>query len=268
MDVQSAIHIIDESPDYDEFSKLKKIFKDRLEELKETDFTERAVCNYYLLRIVLRSRLMYETQECRDYFSEMNKEFKKQLKKYKKDRKKFPATEIDDFFRLLERSYSSLEIIFRQKDFVEEELKSYEYKMHYRRDKFWFQNKFWSWFEYKFLGATSLYGNSFIRWGFTAFFFALGMSGVYALLDLSQIDESLRIVAAGNHWYDYIYFSIVTLTSLGFGDMVPHTILGKVFVSLTSGIGIADSPGPRISNLSCELWAQSVSGYFLMVCLK
>ena len=134
MDVQSAIHIIEESPDYDEFSKLKKIFKDRLEELKETDFTERGVCYYYLLRIVLRSRLMYETQECRDYFHEMNEVFKAQLKKYRKDRRKFPITEIEDFFRLMERSYGSLEIIFRQKDFVEEELRAYEYKMHYRRD--------------------------------------------------------------------------------------------------------------------------------------
>jgi len=103
--------------------------------------------------------------------------------------------------------------------------------MHYRRDKFWFQNKFWNWFEYKFLGITSLYGNSFVRWGGTAFVFALVMAGVYALLDFGQIDESLRIVAAGSHWYDYIYFSMVTLTSLGFGDLIPHTVWGKVLVS-------------------------------------
>jgi hypothetical protein len=232
MDVQSAIHIIEESPDYDEFSKLKKIFKDRLEELKETDFTERGVCYYYLLRIILRSRLMYETQECRDYFNEMNLVFKKQLKKYRKDRRKFPITEIEDFFRLMERSYGSLEIIFRQKDFVEEELHAYEFKMHYRRDKFWFQKRFWDWFEYKFLGATSLYGNSFIRWGLTAFFFSLVLSGVYYLIDFVQTDEALKIIDSGSHWYDYIYFSIVTLTSLGFGDIIPHTFIGKVVVSV------------------------------------
>lgn len=232
MDVQSAIHIIEESPDYDEFAKLKKIFKDRLEELKDTDYTERGVCYYYLLRIILRSHLMYETQECKDHFKEMNDVFKKQLKKYRKDRRKFPESEIADFFRLMERSYGSLEIIFRQKDFFEEEQHAYEFKMHYRRDMYWFQNKFWSWFEYKFLGTTSLYGNSFVRWGVTAFVFALSMSGVYVLLDFVQTTESLKIVATGSHWYDYIYFSIITLTSLGFGDITPHTFIGKVAVSM------------------------------------
>ena len=123
MDVQSAIHIIEESPDFEQFSKLKKIFKDRIEELKETDHTERGICNYYLLRIVLRSNLMYETEECRDYLGEMNKEFKEQMKKYQKDRKKFAKSEINDYFRLMERSYGSLEIIFRRKDFFEEEQK-------------------------------------------------------------------------------------------------------------------------------------------------
>lgn len=232
MDVQGAIHLIEESPDYEEFAKLKKIFRDRLDELKETDYTERGVCYYYLLRIALRSNLMYETQECKDYLSSMSDEYKKQLRKYRKDRKKFVQGEIDDFFRLMERCYGSLEIIFRRKDFLEEQQKSYERKMHYRKCKFWMQNKFWSWFEYKFMGATSLYGNSFVRWGFTAFIFAMAMAGIYFLSDFIQVDEAMRIVSKGSPWYDYVYFSMVTLTSLGFGDIVPHTFTGKMLVSL------------------------------------
>lgn len=232
MDVQSAIHLIEESPDYEEFSKLKNIFRDRLDELKETDYTERGVCYYYLLRIVLRSNLMYETQECRDYLGSMDVEFKKQLKKYHKDRKKFVRSEIDDFFRLMERCYGSLEIIFRRKDFIEEEAHAYEQKMNYRKSKFWLQRKLWDWFEYKFLGSTSLYGNSFVRWGMTAFIFALAMAGVYYLLDSMQVTEATRIVGSGEAWYDYVYFSIVTLTSLGFGDLVPSTFTAKMLVSM------------------------------------
>jgi hypothetical protein len=232
MDVQSAIQIIEESPDYEQFSKLKKIFKDRLEQLKETDYTERGICYYYIIRIILRSHLMYETEECRDNFKLMSEEFIKQLKKYKKDHKKFDKNEILDFFRLLERSYSSLEIIFRRKDFIEEEHNAYELKMKYRKHKFWFQKRFWDWFEYQFLGSTSRYGNSFVRWGMTAFGFALVMAGVYYFLDITSLDESLRIISADSHWYDYFYFSIVTLTSLGFGDIIPHTFIGKLFVSI------------------------------------
>jgi len=229
MDVQSAIKIIEESPDYERFTKLKKIFKDRLDELKESDYTERGICYYYLLRIVLRSHLMYETEECRDYFQGMNDEFSRQHKKYKRDRKKFEKSEIDDFFRLMERSYGSLEIIFRKKDFVEEQKRSYEYKMSYRKRHFWFRGKFWSWFEYAFLGTTSNYGDSFVRWGSTALIFGLAMAGVYYFIDVTEVDSTLHIIGEGSHWYDYIYFSIVTLTSLGFGDITPHTFIGKFF---------------------------------------
>ena len=232
MDVQSAIHIIEESPDYEQYSKLRNIFKDRLSELKETDYTERGICYYYLLRIILRSHLMYETEECRNYLDQMDEAFKQQLKKYRKDHAKFPKEEIQDFFRLMERSFSSLEIIFRKKDFFEEEKHCYEEKMDYRKYKHWANRHLWNWFEYKFLGSTSRYGNSFVRWGLTAFLFAIVMGGLYFLLDVTAVDTSHRIIDSGAHWYDYIYFSITTLTTLGIGDFVPQTILGKVFVSI------------------------------------
>lgn len=231
MDVQSAIHIIEESPDYEQYSKLRNIFKDRIKELKETDYTERGICYYYLLRIVLRSHLMYETEECKENFEKMDAEFKQQLKKYQKDHSKFPREEINDFFRLMERSYGSLEIIFRKKDFFEEEKKCYEKKMDYRKYKYWAGRHIWTWAEYKFLGSTSRYGNSFVRWGLTAFFFAVGMAGIYFFLDFTSVHPADRIVEIGEHWYNYIYFSIITLTSLGFGDITPHTVIAKIFVS-------------------------------------
>ncbi|HCW32424.1 MAG: hypothetical protein UT55_C0026G0011 [Candidatus Peregrinibacteria bacterium GW2011_GWE2_39_6] len=233
MDLQSAIRLVEESPNYDEFSKIKKIFKDRIEDLKETDFTEKGICYYYLLRIVLRSHLMYETEECRTYLEGMDKEFRGQFEKYQKDFKKFDRNEIFDFFKLMERSYGSLEIIFRKKDFFEEEKYAYQQKMWYRQQKFWTQRRIWSWFEYAFLGATSSYGNSFIRWGLTAFVFAISMAGIYYLSDLSKTHESMRIVASASlsHWYDYVYFSVVTLTSLGIGDFVPRVLVDKMLVS-------------------------------------
>lgn len=233
MDIQAAIQLIEESPDYEQFSKLKKIFKDRIEELKPSDFTEKGVCYYYLLRIILRSQLMYEPQDCRDYFETMTKEFKGQYKKYVDDRNKFHPDEIRDFFKLIERSYGSLEIIFRKKDFFEEEKRSYIKKMEYRQRKFWFQHRWMDWFEYAFLGYTSRYGNSFIRWGATAFIFAVVMAWVYYAVDLAQSFDHLRVVPhEGGHWYDYFYFSISSLTTLGIGDFTPPNFVSKFLVSI------------------------------------
>lgn len=232
MDVQDAIKIIEESPDYEQFAKLKNVFNDRIEKLTEGDFTERGICYYYLLRIVLRSQLMYETEECREYFEKMNEEFKKQMKKYKKDGQKFEKSEVADFYHLMERSYGSLEIIFRKKDFFEEEHRCYQEKMTYRRHFYWFKGQLWPWFEYLFLEKTSSYGNNFLRWGATAFLFAMLMALIYAGVDHFLTPAHLTIVPESGHWFDYGYFSVITVTSLGFGDIVAKTFLAKLLVAV------------------------------------
>lgn len=238
MDLQSAIHLIEESPDYEQYAKLKKVFRDRLEELKETDFTERGICYYYLLRILLQSHLLYETEECREYLEGMNENFLKQLKKYKKDRAHFDKSEIDDFFRLMERSYGSLEIIFRKKDFFEEEQHCYEKKMDYRRDMYRMGRKMMEWMQYSFFGGTARYGNSFLRWGVTSLLFTVLMAFVYYGVDKVEPDTALRVVSsATGHWYDYFYFSTSVITSMGFGDIVAKTLAAKIAVSLEGFLG-------------------------------
>jgi voltage-gated potassium channel len=44
-------------------------------------------------------------------------------------------------------------------------------------------------------------------------------------------------------WIDSYYFSVVTLATVGFGDIVPHTIFGKIFTTfyIFFGIGIVVS---------------------------
>jgi len=44
----------------------------------------------------------------------------------------------------------------------------------------------------------------------------------------------------GWRWLDALYFSVVTITTVGYGDLSPHTDIGKVFtmVYLLVGIGV------------------------------
>jgi voltage-gated potassium channel len=41
-------------------------------------------------------------------------------------------------------------------------------------------------------------------------------------------------------WVDAYYFSVITLTTVGYGDIAPHTEAGKIFTTfyVVSGIGI------------------------------
>lgn len=42
------------------------------------------------------------------------------------------------------------------------------------------------------------------------------------------------------HWIDSYYFSVVTLSTVGYGDITPHTNAGKIFTTfyILAGIGI------------------------------
>ncbi|QUM81161.1 two pore domain potassium channel family protein [Moritella sp. 5] len=58
-------------------------------------------------------------------------------------------------------------------------------------------------------------------------FFALG----YSLFPLSSFNKTIS-------GYDYIYFSVVTITTLGYGDIYPTSSLAKFIVNVESILGI------------------------------
>ncbi|MCA9342665.1 two pore domain potassium channel family protein [Candidatus Saccharibacteria bacterium] len=39
-------------------------------------------------------------------------------------------------------------------------------------------------------------------------------------------------------WVDSFYFSVITLTTVGYGDITPHTDAGKIFTSIYVLVGI------------------------------
>jgi len=39
-------------------------------------------------------------------------------------------------------------------------------------------------------------------------------------------------------WFDSLWFTIVTIATIGYGDFVPHTVPGKVFTMLYVFVGI------------------------------
>ncbi len=109
--------------------------------------------------------------------------------------------------------------------------------MAYRKNAFWFSREFWGWFEYKFLEVTCNYGTSLGRWAITTGIFVIFMAFVYAGSD-HFTESALRIVSPETgHWYDYFYFSGITMTTVGYGDIVPQIVFAKILVNLQAFIG-------------------------------
>ena len=237
MDFKEAVSIIEQRGDFNQYAKLRTVFEEKLEELDRSDYTERGLCYYYLLLSLLKAHLVYDTQECQEYWKKMDEEFLKQEEKYQKEPEKFSAIEINDFYHLMERCYSSLEIVYEKKDFGASRKRSYEQKMYYRKNHYWFDKEYWHWFEYKFLELTCLYGNNFMRWGVTAVVFATILAGFYFLIDLPLEEASQTVSHETGHWFDYIYYSMVTLTSLGYGDIAPKVFPSKFLATFETLLG-------------------------------
>lgn len=77
--------------------------------------------------------------------------------------------------------------------------------------------------------VTAGYGESLGRWALTCFAVLATFSTIYAVGDLLEPVTS---------WFDYVYFSVVTFTSLGYGDVHPVGIVGKIVASSEILVGL------------------------------
>ena len=228
MDFQEAVRKIEERGDFNRFAEVKPFFEEQLKSLGKEDNIERALCYYYLLASYLKAQLVHETQECIEFYEKMDAEFLLQEKLYIKS-KKLPLSEMQDFYQLMERCYSSLEFLYERHNFNIRRNAAYERKMGYRKDSYYYDKKLLSYLEYRFFELASSYGMSLFRWAGTTFVFTLIFAIAYWLVDQF---EPVRMIAAGpENLFDYLYFSIVVTTTVGLGDIVPVTEASKILVA-------------------------------------
>jgi hypothetical protein len=79
---------------------------------------------------------------------------------------------------------------------------------------------------FRLWGWLTDYGRSLLRVAFLGFVIAM----LYGL-SYARWPEMLTYHQSPKTWFTPFYFSIVTYTTLGFGDVVPATAIGEVIVS-------------------------------------
>lgn len=237
LNFQEAIRKIEERGDFNRYAELKPVFEDKLERLRPGDHTERGLCYYYLLVSYMKANLVHETQESINFYEKMDDAFTKQLEVYRDDKDKVYRSELLDFFRLMERCYGSLELLYTNKHFNKRRKEAYRRKMEFRKHDHRARRKWWSWFEYRFLETTSAYGTSIGRWAGTIFIFALMASLGYFVIDLFVAQELRTVPVTQDHWFDYLYFAVITLTTVGFGDIAPLALPAKALAVFESFFG-------------------------------
>ncbi len=87
---------------------------------------------------------------------------------------------------------------------------------------------------------------------------ALGNARVRNLLTLTVTLIGLSSLfycwAEGWSWLDSIFFSVITISTVGYGDLVPQTAIGKIFTVglIFCGIGLFVAAATEVANTLIE----------------
>ena len=234
-----AIEMIEKRQSSRHLMLAEKVFWERLKELPEEAYEERGTVYYHLLRIDIQTSRLFEGEKVRKLYDKMRENFRAQMNFYRAKLKKDPESRLvrlqyHAFLKLAERYFFTLEVIYHKKDWFDPEELAYEEKMRYRQFRFWFEKRYLEYIFYKFFELSSGYGENFWRWGLTSVLFVFVYGGLYAVLDL---EETGGLMAQSGGIWDYYYFSVVTFTTLGYGDIVPITLTEKMLIAVEAVSG-------------------------------
>lgn len=243
MNLHQAMHFIEGREADERFDEARKTLHKRLEETEEEE--EQGTCNYYLLRLMLREHLLFENKEARDVYKKMRKNFLSAERQYRNDffkmkggeEKKVMRSQIEAFYKLIDSYFVVLEKIYQKKGFLEASERAYEDKMHFRKSFAFFSGRHFAHIGHVFLDKTSRYGHSLSRWGMTVLLFITAFAGLFAWLDYNSDTSMFANYEYTSGFFDYFYFSVVTFTTLGYGDIMPVTIAEKTLAGFEGLLG-------------------------------
>ena len=237
MDFTEAIYYIQGHHEKKHLKLAEECIVNHLRTLEENNFEEIAISNYFLLSAKLQYGLAFETREEKKIYEAMINNFQKRKKElernYRKEKTGFAKNQLFSFLNMIEGYFSHLHFMYDRHDFFEAVDRMHKEKMDLRFDRFWYERRFFKWSIYLAMRLSSMYGTSFFRWGGTVIMtvFIFGMLFIIS-------DPHLEIVKdKGRHLVDYFYFSAVTMTTLGYGDITPLTVPQKIIAALEAIVG-------------------------------
>lgn len=243
MAFHDAIHLVEGHDTDGRFEKAWKVIEKRLAITEDDE--GKATCYYYLLRLLLRERPLFENKQAKDLYQRMwehllvcEKKYKQEFTKAKDSTdREIIRSQMEAFYQLADSYFTALEKIYLKRGFMEAKERTYENKMYFRKRFAFFSGRHFKHLAHFFLDKTSRYGHSFGRWGITVILFISIFAGIYGALDHFSDQSMFEKYEGEPGIFNYFYYSIVTFTTLGYGDIVPVNMAEKLVAGVEVLLG-------------------------------
>jgi len=204
-----------------------------VEKLKKTQSEEqKAEYYYHLLRCKLMKHSVFEIKECKDLYYKLLTSLKKieklSLEEYRKNKNSVYEDQLSAFYVTVAHYLGSLKRIYRQKSFSDSVRRTFIDEMHFTKAQFLFKREHGKFFVYTLYDITSKYGSSMGRWLLTSLFVMMVFGCLYLIADTSLDSTAMYYGTKSKHFFDYFYFSAVTFTTVGYGDISPVHLVTQI----------------------------------------
>ncbi len=199
----------------------EEFMKNELANAAPKDYEKKAELYYYLLRLLLRKNMNFETPVLEKYFESMNQAFKDAVADFQsqineaedKRKKSLVGTQLKAFFKLIDRFYLALEHDYTQKGFDEARDRAYVERMLFRMQKQLLKRAWGPYLLLYVFQKGSLFGMSFTRIFISMLWVILVFALMFAFVDFMSLVKMLpKLQFFG---VDYILLSISSLAGIG-----------------------------------------------------
>jgi hypothetical protein len=198
---------------------------------------------YYLIRVALLDRTFRETSQMRTLYAKLHTAFLTAEANYKAEFRRTPKKERDlisrqfeAFYQIIDSYMKALELIYDERGFQHGRDHIHADRMRFRRRASLQAGQHIVHLGHLFMEHTSNYGHSFVRWGVTVALFVFLFACAYFVLDNIVAGGAIHGIHNTKNFLDYLYFSVVVLTTIGFGDLTPLGI-ARLFAGIEGILG-------------------------------
>lgn len=210
-----------------------------------TDLEQMGIGYYYLIRVCLMDRTFRETSQMRTLYAKLHTSFlsaeaayQTEFRKTKRGERDLVSRQLEAFYQMVDSYLKALELIYDERGFQHGKDRIHADRMRFRRRAAKQSGQYIVHLGHLFMEQTSNYGHSLVRWGMTVALAVLFFAVIYFALDYLSSGSAIRSMGPDTHknFTDYLYFSVVVLTTVGFGDFVPVGI-ARLFAGLEGVLG-------------------------------